>query len=114
MKNFMLCILNVVLLVCGQMLFKLAVDGKKISSLPDILKLILSPYMMAAVALYAGTTLLWVYILTKMPISYAYPIQILTLPLIVILSLFFFHEVIPAHRWIGIGIIVLGVLVVSR
>jgi drug/metabolite transporter (DMT)-like permease len=114
MKNFTLCLLNVGLLVCGQLLFKLAVRGKEILSLRDMVMLLLSPYMIGAVTLYAGTTILWVYILTKVPLSYAHPVQALAFPLVATFSFFFFKEAIPVYRWIGIGIIVFGTLVVSR
>jgi drug/metabolite transporter (DMT)-like permease len=114
MKNFMLCLLNVGLLVCGQLLFKLAAYGKEISSFRDMIKLLFSPYMIAAITLYAGTTILWVYILTKVPLSYAHPIQALAFPLVTVCSLMFLKEPIPSHRWVGIGIIILGALVAGR
>ena len=114
MTNFMLCLIFVVLMTCGQTLFKFATNGKEISSLRAAIEILFSPYLIIAIVLYVGGVFLWIYILTKIPMSYAYPIQVLTIPLVVILSLFFFREAIPAHRWIGIGIIVLGVLVASR
>jgi drug/metabolite transporter (DMT)-like permease len=114
MKNFMLCLLNVGLLACGQLLFKLAAHDNEISSLSGLKKLILSPYMILAVTLYAGTTILWVYILTKVPLSYAHPIQALAFPLVTVCSLLFLKESVPSHRWVGIGIIVLGALVAGR
>ena len=114
MKILMLCLLNAVLLVCGQLLFRLGARGREISALQDMLKLLLSPYIIAAVALYAGATLLWVYILTKAPLSFAYPIQALAFPLVVILSAVIFHEAVPVHRWVGIGVIMLGVLIASK
>jgi drug/metabolite transporter (DMT)-like permease len=114
MKNFMLCLLNVGLLVCGQLLFKLAALNKEIFSLRDMVRLLFSPYIIGAVALYSGTTILWVYILTKVPLSYAHPIQALAFPLVTVCSLLFLKEPVPSHRWVGIGIIVLGALVVGR
>jgi len=114
MKNFMLCLLNVGLLVCGQLLFKLAARGNEISSLSGLKRLIFSPYMILAVTLYAGTTILWVYILTKVPLSYAHPIQALAFPLVTVCSLLFLKESIPIHRWIGICIIIFGAIIASR
>jgi len=49
--------------------YKLVTRGKEISSFTDIMKLLLYPYMILAVTLYAGATLLWIYILTKIPLS---------------------------------------------
>jgi len=114
MKNIMLCLLNTALLVCGQLLFKFTARGKEISSLPDVMQLLLSPYMIAAIILYGVTTLLWVYILTKVPISYAYPIQALAFPLVAMLAVPLFKEIVPVSRWIGIGVILTGVLIASR
>jgi len=114
MKNFMLCLLNSALLVCGQLLFKLTARNKEISSLPDVMQLLLSPYMIAAIILYGAATLLWVYILTKVPISYAYPIQSLAFPLVVMLAVPLFKETVPVYRWIGIGVILAGVFITSR
>jgi drug/metabolite transporter (DMT)-like permease len=114
MKNFMLCLLNSALLVCGQMLFKFTSRGKEISSLSDVMKLLISPYMIAGIFLYGIATLLWVYILNKVPISYAYPIQSLAFPLVVMLAIPLFKEVVPVNRWIGITVILVGVIIASR
>jgi len=102
------------LLVCGQLLFRHAAHGREISSLMDVVRLLSSRYSIAAIALYAGAVFLWPYILTRMPLSHAYPIQALAFPLVVILSMLLFQEAVPVNRWIGVGIIVLGVLIASR
>ena len=114
MRNTALCLLNVVLLLCGQLLFKYGARNREVSSVTDVVKLMFSPPILIAVVVYAVATLLWIYILTKIPISYAYPIQALAFPLVVVMSSFLFNEKIPTNRWIGIGIIILGVLVASR
>jgi len=114
MKNIVLCLMNVILLVCGQLLFRHAAHGREISSLTDILKLLSSIYSIAAITLYVGATLLWLYILTRMPLSHAYPIQALAFPLVVIFSTFLFQEAVPINRWVGVGLIILGVLIASR
>ena len=113
MKDFILCFINVTLLVCGQLMFKYGTQGEKISSFPDIIKLLLSPYMIIALVLYTGAALLWVYILTKIPISYAYPIQALAFPLVVTMSFFLFKEAVPLNRWVGVGIIITGAFIAS-
>ena len=114
MKILILCLINVVLLVGGQLLFRVGARGRDIAALPDMFRLMFSPFILAALFLYAGATLLWVYILTKAPLSYAYPIQALAFPLVVLLSAFLFNESVPVHRWVGIGVIMLGVLLASK
>jgi len=114
MKYIMLCLLNVALLACGQLLFRHATHNREVVSLAGALRLFASPYAVLAVGLYAGATILWMYILTKMPLSHAYPIQALAFPLVVVLSFFFFQEAVPLNRWIGLGIIVIGVFIASK
>jgi len=104
----------VLLLVCAQILFKYVAHNKELTSLLDYIKLIFNPFMIMAIALYAGITFLWVYILTKVPLSYAHPIQALAFPLVLILSFVLFKETIPLQRWIGVAVIVFGVFLVSR
>ena len=113
-KNIMLCLLSVALLVGGQLLFRYSTNNVEVLSLSDIFKILLSPYAILALALYAGATLLWIYILTRMPISHAYPIQALAFPLVVIFSVLLFQETVPVNRWIGVVIIVLGVFIASK
>jgi len=114
MKSLLLCLLNTALLVAGQLLFKYGANDKKIENLGDIFKLVFNPVIILALFLYAGTTLLWLYILSSTPISYAYPIQALAFPLVLIISSFIFNEHISIFRWLGVLIIVIGVFVSTK
>lgn len=108
MKNIVLCLINVCMMALGQLLFKLGSNGKTLSSFSDILSLLFSPVILLALAVYGCTTILWLYILSKVKISFAYPIQALAFPIVLILSSLIFREEIPLNRWIGVAIIVLG------
>lgn len=114
MKMTLLCLLNTALMVCGQILFKIGSRGRELSSLLDMIKLMFSPVVLVALCLYAGTTMLWLYILSKVDISFAYPIQALAFPVVMIASAFIFHEQIPTIRWVGVIIIFIGVLLVVQ
>ena len=114
MKNIILCLLNVLLMVTGQIIFKYGMKDKVIDSVPAIIKAVLTPVILSGLVVYAFTTFLWLYILSKIPISYAYPIQALAFPIVLIMSYFIFKEVIPITRWIGIIVIFIGVFFVVR
>ena len=114
MKYTLLCYLNAIALVGGQMLFKQGMKDKIIDSVPAMIKALFTPLVFLGLVLYALTTMLWLYILNKVPISRAHPIQALAFPLVAIFSFLFFKETIPAYRWIGIGIIVAGIIVVAQ
>ncbi|WP_373155649.1 EamA family transporter [Clostridium sp. AUH-JLR23] len=114
MKMLILCLVNTLMMVCGQILFKIGSNGKEITSLIDMIRLMFSPIVLIALCLYAGTTMLWLYILSKVDISFAYPIQALAFPVVMIVSAFIFHEQIPMLRWVGVIIIFIGVLLVVQ
>ena len=64
MKMTLLCLLNTGLMVTGQILFKVGSQGKTLSSISDMVRLMFSPVVLVALCLYAGTTMLWLYILS--------------------------------------------------
>jgi drug/metabolite transporter (DMT)-like permease len=114
MKYMLLCVLNVISLAGGQILFKTGMKDKVIDSVPAIIKMIFTPFVFSGLVLYAFTAILWLYILSKIPISRAYPIQALAYPLVLIAAKIMFNENITMSRWFGIGIIVAGIIVVAQ
>ena len=114
MKMTLLCLLNTALMATGQVLFKYGSNGKDISSISDIIRMFFSPVVFCALCLYAITTGLWLYILSRMPISFAYPIQALAFPLVLMASILIFKESISVTRWIGVAVIICGVVIATR
>ena len=114
MKMTLLCLLNTALMATGQMLFKYGSSGKSITGIMDIIRLFFSPVVFCALCLYAATTGLWLYILSRVPLSFAYPIQALAFPLVLLASMLIFKESISVTRWIGVLVIVCGVMIATR
>lgn len=96
------------MMALGQILFKLGSNGKTLAGITDIFSLLFSPIILTALAVYGCTTILWLYILSKVKISFAYPIQALAFPIVLISSSLIFHEKIPLNRWVGVAVIVIG------
>jgi drug/metabolite transporter (DMT)-like permease len=69
--------------------------------------------MWAAVALYAGATLLWVRILTSVPLSRAYPFAALAFVLVPAAGYLFFQEQITIRYAVGVTFIVIGVVIAA-
>ena len=58
----------------GQILFKLgALKTPPVSGLQGWVQLILQPVVIAALCLYAASTLLWLWLLQRIPLTTAYP-----------------------------------------
>lgn len=114
MKMTLLCLLNTCLMATGQMMFKAGSAGKSVGSVLDIIKLFFTPIVFIALCLYAATTGLWLYILSRTPMSHAYPIQALAFPIVLLASMLIFREQVTPMKWIGVGVIVCGVFIATR
>jgi multidrug transporter EmrE-like cation transporter len=99
----------------GQILFKRAAgqigSAQGTSWVLDVARL---PTMWLAVALYAAATLLWVRILTTVPLSRAYPFAALAFVIVPAAGYFLFSESMTVRQALGTALIVAGVVVVAR
>ena len=69
---------------------------------------------LAGIVLYFCSAVVWAYLLTKLSISFVQPILALTYVITPILAILLLHETVPAMRWVGILVIIVGVFLVAR
>ena len=99
----------------GQFLFK-AVALRYIPDGPTgerLLSLVANGYFLAAIVLYGGLTVLWVWILTFTPLSRAYPFVALAFAITPLLGAFVFGEPIAMRLVLGITLVLGGLLLVA-
>ncbi|HZK84968.1 MAG TPA: EamA family transporter [Desulfosporosinus sp.] len=109
-----LTIFNSMLMVTGQTLWKLGATGKEVNSLGQLLRIFLSPYVIAGLMVYAFSSVLWIYILNKGELSYVYPIQSTAFIFALIIGTTIFKEQLTASKVIGVLVICLGVIIITR
>lgn len=98
----------------GQMLFKLAADQTKLEHSSTFLQALLtSRYFYGAVLLYGVLSLVWVWILTRVPLSQAYPFIVLAFVFTPALGVLLFGESLNASYLVSLALILggLGLLV---
>jgi drug/metabolite transporter (DMT)-like permease len=96
----------------GQLLFKLAsghIDFRRPLADPQGLMI-----LGVALALYGGATLVWVSVLRHAPLSRIYPIMALSFVLTPLGGMVFLKEPISGSYWAGVGLILAGLVVISR
>jgi undecaprenyl phosphate-alpha-L-ara4N flippase subunit ArnE len=103
-----------VAIAAGQILFKRAAAQMTGVSGPWLWELARLPSMWLALALYAVSTLLWVKILTTVPLSRAYPFVALAFILVPAAGYLFFDEPINGRLAAGTALIIAGVIVAVR
>ena len=80
----------------------------------QLVALLVQPSFYAACLLYAGATVLWVWLLTHIPLSAAYPFVGLSFIVVPVASWWFLGEPLGLRYWTGIGLIVAGVGVIAE
>ena len=101
-------------LAAGQLLFKLGANqGEAARSLAGAFELLLRPAILCALVLYGGATLLWTYLLTKIPLTVAYPFAALAFVFVPLGARFFLGEQLSLRYGIGMGLILAGILCTS-
>lgn len=61
-----------------------------------------------------AASLIWFYILKHFAFSVAYPLISISYIFGMLASIYIFHEVVPATRWIGVFLIMSGVFFITR
>lgn len=74
-----------------------------------IMHYLLQPAVAGGLAIYGLGTMFWISAVSRRDISFLYPITALNYALVCVGGKFFFGEFISAGRWLGIGVVVLGV-----
>ena len=62
---------------------------------------------------FALSSVLWMYIVKHFPLSQAYPLISLSYVMGMLAAVFIFHEAVPLIRWVGVALIMVGVVLVS-
>lgn len=113
-------LISVFLAVVGQLLLKMGMlrVGKfslNISSLVhQYSRILLNPFVIAGLVGFFISMLVWLYVLSRMELSFAYPFVALNYVLILFGSYFLFKETITPLRVVGVVVIIIGVYLVSR
>lgn len=120
MKNLLMILVCVFLGVCGQLLLKqgMSADRDEVDQIdeviPRLLRAAMNPVVLAGFLFYGVSAALWLIVLTRADLSYAYPLLSMGYVIVVLLSRVFFQEAVTPMRFAGTLVICLGVFLISR
>ena len=118
-RSVLLVVMVVLAGACAQLLMKVGINSisPQSNSASDPLfffwQLLRNPAIWAALMLYAVGLPAWMVALSRLPLSFAYSLQALTYFLVPLGSFWLLGESISLLRWVGIGVICLGILIVA-
>lgn len=112
--------LTVILTVYSQLVMRWQVT--RAGALPEdfggraafVLDLLLSPWVLSALAATFFSGIAWMLAMTKFELSYAYPYVSLNYLLVLTASVFLFHESVTATKVVGTLMVVAGIVVLAR
>jgi drug/metabolite transporter (DMT)-like permease len=104
---------NILLLVVGQVVWKIGLEKVGGLGAHNALQVLFSPLILLGIAIYGVATVVWLYVLSRLPLSLAYPLQSLAYVFALLIAFFLFKEGIPVNRWIGAAVILAGITVMS-
>ncbi|MFN3285656.1 MAG: 4-amino-4-deoxy-L-arabinose transferase [bacterium] len=113
--TLLLILISVLLGAAGQVLLKMG--ALRVGAPPDVglllWRIVTSPHIVAGFALYGVASVLWIVVLSRAPLSLAYPVLSLGYVIVLLASAYLFGETIPAVRVAGVAAIVVGLVLVS-
>ena len=80
----------------------------------NVLKAFVSPYILVGILSYLLSMILWLIILSRVELSFAYPMVSAGYIIIIVFSYFILHENISLLRLIGVIMVCMGILFIAR
>jgi multidrug transporter EmrE-like cation transporter len=118
MTNYLILGISILLAVTGQLLMKkgMIIFGTFPASqlLQKIIPMFMNPYVFFGFASFGLSSIFWLVVLSRMELSFVYPMVSVAYILVAIASLILFKENVTLLRWLGILVIITGVFLISR
>lgn len=92
----------------------LVTDQGAIELLQGVFRVVFNPWVFSGLSCYAISIVLWMYVLSKVQVSFAYPFLSVGYVIVVAAAYVFFREPVSVMKLAGIALICAGVVLVAR
>ena len=82
--------------------------------LATVKRIALTPSVWIGLMIFAVSAAVWLLVLSRVSLSFAYPFASLTYVLILVFDRFVLHQPISGLRYAGVGLIIAGLFLISR
>jgi|WetSurMetagenome_2_1015567.scaffolds.fasta_scaffold502744_1 drug/metabolite transporter (DMT)-like permease len=120
-KSLALIFINIIIGSVGQLMFKSGMMqvgrigvGEISRPLATLGLVFTNPYILLALPLYVVALILWLIVLSRLQLSFAYPFLSMAYVVNALLAQAILGEHISVLRWVAIGLICCGVMVITR
>jgi multidrug transporter EmrE-like cation transporter len=115
-----LLFVGIALSVTGELLLKAGMNRFGVLDLnlptliPTLFRVFTQPLILLGFIAVFGASIFWLAVLSRVELSFAYPMLAFGYVVVAVLSRLLFNDVISPTRWAGIIIICVGVILISR
>ena len=116
-QGLLLVVLSALGTVAGNLMIRAGLGraGGLGFSAAKLTSVFLEPLMIAGLALYGTSALLWFRVISTEELSTSYPLLVsMTFILVTLGAAVFFHERISAQKLVGLAVILIGIVVIAR
>jgi undecaprenyl phosphate-alpha-L-ara4N flippase subunit ArnF len=110
----LIVLLNVLLLVGGQILWKLSLSRTPLTGLDNLGTVLMQPYLLLGCLFYGIATLIWFFALSRFELSRVYPLQSIAYVIGALCGLLVFKETFTTSQWMGLLLLVGGAFMLAR
>lgn len=110
---YVLCVVFALSLALGQVVLKTVANQIVKSNESHFIWAFFSWQLFFAVSLYALTMLLWIFILTRLPLNVAYPFSLVGSALVIVMSYLVLGETMSSKQIVGLFVIVIGLVIAN-
>jgi multidrug transporter EmrE-like cation transporter len=118
--SIILLLISVGFAVAGQVTLKSAMNhigrigSAEVAAAGDtIARALREPRLWLGLALFGISSIFWMIVLSRVPLSVAYPFVGISYIVIVLASRFALHEQVPTMRWIGVLVVAVGITIIG-
>lgn len=120
--SFGLLFVSVIFAIAGQFTLKSAMDPDRIGRIgtaqvsrpmDTVTRALKEPRLWVGLTLFGVSALFWLIVLSRVPLSVAYPIVGLSYIIVVAIARVFLHEQVPPLRWVGVAVVAVGIALVG-
>ena len=116
MIRFVIIFIPILLAAIAQIILKLGIGPTNTNSglLDFFIKTLTSPLVLLGLLLYSLGAILWLIVLSREDVSFAYPLVSFAYVLAIFLSAVFLKEQITSGRVLGALVIMAGIFIIAR
>ncbi|MDQ3956850.1 MAG: EamA family transporter [Actinomycetota bacterium] len=115
-----LVVVSVCFAVAGQLTLKAAMDrvgrigSAQVSEAGETIgRALREPRLWTGLILFGISSVFWLVVLSRVPLSVAYPFVGISYIFVVGFARFVLHENVPASRWVGVAVVALGIAIIG-